>query len=83
MLEQLYSIVNARYEEERSMILTTNIIEQEELGEQIGERTVSRLQEICEPIPLRGEDCSRHVPAVPQRRARELAPTLCDRCRAS
>ena len=55
MLEQLYALINARYEEERSVILTTNIIEQEELGEQIGERTVSRLQEMCEPIPIRGD----------------------------
>jgi DNA replication protein DnaC len=56
VLEQLYALINARYEEERSVILTTNIIEQEELGKQIGERTVSRLQEMCEPIPIRGED---------------------------
>jgi DNA replication protein DnaC len=56
VLEQLYALINARYEEERSVIITTNIAEHEKLGEQIGERTVSRLQEMCEPIPLFGDD---------------------------
>jgi DNA replication protein DnaC len=56
VLEQLYALVNARYEEERSVILTTNIEQREDLVEQIGERTVSRLQEMCELIPLFGDD---------------------------
>jgi len=56
VLEQLYALINARYEDERSVILTTNIEERSELVEQIGERTVSRLQEMCELIPLFGED---------------------------
>ena len=43
VLEQLYSIVNARYEAERSMTITTNL-DLDELAEQIGERTVSRLE---------------------------------------
>jgi DNA replication protein DnaC len=55
VLEQLYAIVNARYEDERSMVITTNL-EQERLEEQIGRRTVSRLREMCEPVPLYGED---------------------------
>ena len=38
------------------MILTTNIEQREDLVEQIGERTVSRLQEMCELIPLFGDD---------------------------
>ncbi len=46
VLEQLYSIVNTRYEEQRSIVLTTNL-DEEELAEQIGQRTVSRLEEMC------------------------------------
>jgi DNA replication protein DnaC len=56
VLEQLYSIVNARYESERAIITTSNLMP-EELSERLGARTVSRLEEICgEPIPLFGED---------------------------
>jgi DNA replication protein DnaC len=55
VLEQLYAIVNARYEDERSMVITTNLA-QEQLEEQIGRRTVSRLKEMCEPVPLYGAD---------------------------
>ena len=56
VLEQLYSIVNARYEDGRSIVLTTNL-EPPELREQIGERTVSRLVEMCgDPLPLYGAD---------------------------
>jgi len=56
VLEQLYSIINARYEDGRAMMVTTNL-DHEALGEQIGERTVSRLIEICgDPLPLYGPD---------------------------
>jgi DNA replication protein DnaC len=56
VLEQLYSVVNERYEAERSMVLTTNLAP-EALEEQIGARTVSRLVEICgDPLPLFGDD---------------------------
>ena len=55
VLEQLYAIVNARYEDERSVIITTNL-ERDELVEQIRERTVSRLEEMCTLVPLYGED---------------------------
>jgi DNA replication protein DnaC len=55
VLEQLYAIVNARYEAQRSMTITTNL-GLDELIEQIGERTVSRLKEMCEAIPIHGED---------------------------
>ena len=54
VLEQLYAIVNARYEGERSMVITTNL-DREALVEQITERTVSRLEEMCEAIPLHGD----------------------------
>jgi DNA replication protein DnaC len=56
VLEQLYSIINTRYEDERAMVVTTNL-KLKELREQFGERTVSRLLAICgEPLPLFGED---------------------------
>ncbi|MGO9972823.1 MAG: ATP-binding protein [Solirubrobacteraceae bacterium] len=56
VLEELYSIVNARYEEQRSMVITTNILDREALCEQISERTVSRLTEMCDELPLLGHD---------------------------
>jgi DNA replication protein DnaC len=55
VLEQLYAIVNARYEEERAIVLTTNL-ERDDLAAQIGERTVSRLEQMCEILPLFGSD---------------------------
>jgi DNA replication protein DnaC len=65
VLEQLYALVNERYEAQRSMLITTNL-EPQELEEQIGPRTVSRLVEICgEPLPLFGPD--RRVHAHPPR----------------
>jgi DNA replication protein DnaC len=63
-LEQLYSIVNTRYEEQRSIIITTNL-QPDELSEQIGARTVSRLIEMCgDPLPLFGEDRRREYRAM-------------------
>jgi len=56
VLEQLYALINERYEAQRSMLVTTNL-DQQELEEQIGPRTVSRLVEICgDPLPLFGPD---------------------------
>ena len=55
VLEQLYAIVNARYEDEKAIVITTNL-PQDELADQIGFRTVSRLKEMCEVLPLYGED---------------------------
>jgi DNA replication protein DnaC len=56
VLEQLYSIVNARYEAEQAIVATTNLMP-DELSERLGARTVSRLVEICgDLIPLYGED---------------------------
>ncbi len=55
VLEELYSIVNARYEEKRSMVITTNL-DEEELALQISARTVSRLAEMCDQLPLEGVD---------------------------
>jgi DNA replication protein DnaC len=60
VLEQLYAIVNARYEEQRSIVLTTNL-DREELCEQINPRTVSRLEEMCEELPLFGADHRTYI----------------------
>jgi DNA replication protein DnaC len=60
VLEQLYSIVNARYEDERAIVATTNL-DLDELRERLGKRTVSRLVEICGgPMTLTGRD-RRHT----------------------
>jgi DNA replication protein DnaC len=56
VLEQLYALINERYEAGRSIVVTTNL-DQAELEEQIGARSVSRLVEICgDPLPLFGDD---------------------------
>jgi DNA replication protein DnaC len=60
VLEQLYTIVNVRYEDHKSILLTTNLVTETgdaALREQIEDRTVSRLYEICgDPKPMFGED---------------------------
>ncbi len=63
VLEQLYSIIDRRYSDQRSIVVTTNL-EEPELYEQLGERIVSRLTEICgDPLVLRGAD--RRVQLAP------------------
>ena len=67
VLEQLYSIVNARYEAQRAIVATTNLMP-DALAEHLGARTVSRLVEICgDPIPLYG---TRPAPGAPARAPR-------------
>jgi len=61
VLEQLYAVVNARYEQQRSIVFTTNL-ERGELAQQINERTVSRLEEMCEVLPLWGADARQQRP---------------------
>jgi DNA replication protein DnaC len=56
VLEELYAIVNSRYEDRKSMVITTNILDPEALCEQITERTVSRLAEMCDELPVDGHD---------------------------
>ena len=60
VLEQLYTIVNTRYEEGKAILLTTNLVTiqgDEALRDQIGDRTVSRVYEICgDPKTMFGED---------------------------
>jgi DNA replication protein DnaC len=55
VLEQLYAIVDERYAANRAMVVTTNM-NVADLEEQIGQRTVSRLAEMCETLPLFGSD---------------------------
>jgi DNA replication protein DnaC len=55
VLEQLYAIVNERWQDQRSVIVTTNL-KKDELRQQLGERTVSRLTEMCTAIPIMGGD---------------------------
>jgi DNA replication protein DnaC len=70
VVEQLYALVNERYENQRSMLVTSNAgrdVEEgrRQLAEQIGSRTVSRLIEICEdPLPLFGPDRREQARAV-------------------
>jgi DNA replication protein DnaC len=69
VLEQLYTIVNTRYEDGRAIVLTTNL-ELDELERQIGQRTVSRIHEMCgEPKPMFGDDMRKQqlgVVAMPE-----------------
>jgi DNA replication protein DnaC len=55
VLEQLYALINERYETGRSLVITTNY-EEDELRKTVGERVVSRLSEMCYPLPLFEED---------------------------
>jgi DNA replication protein DnaC len=72
VVEQLYALVNERYENQRSMLVTSNARSDvgaglQELEEQIGPRTVSRLIEICgDPLPLFGPDRRVEARAVGQ-----------------
>jgi DNA replication protein DnaC len=72
VLEQLYTIVNTRYEDGKAIMVTTNLIKPEgdsALIEQIGKRTVSRLYEICgDPKPMFGEDQRREIRYEPSLR---------------
>jgi DNA replication protein DnaC len=65
VLEQLYALVNERYEAQRSILVTTNL-DDKQLEEQIGQRTVSRLVEMCGAcmIPMHGHDRREPAEAV-------------------
>jgi len=69
VLEQLYSIVNARYEAEQAIVATTNLMP-DELSERLGARTVSRLVRsaaTCSPCSARtsGGSSARRKPGRP------------------
>lgn len=70
VLEQLYNIINGRYENEKSIVFTCDLsaVDEDETGEadpfdvrrlaqRISERNFSRLMEMCgDPLPLMGTD---------------------------
>jgi DNA replication protein DnaC len=63
VLEQLYALVNERYERQRSLIVTSNF-EDDELEKQLGTRIVSRLTDMCgDPVLLFGDDHRMQVSA--------------------
>lgn len=76
VLEQLYALVNARYEEQRAIILTTNLVDPDEMAAQITPRTVSRLEEMCDVVPVGGQDLRQRGFAgqAPERPADDDAP---------
>ncbi|HLM49025.1 MAG TPA: ATP-binding protein [Solirubrobacteraceae bacterium] len=58
VLEQLYTIVNRRYEDEKAIVFTADVDSPERLGDHVGERTYSRLIQMCgeRVLPLHGTD---------------------------
>jgi DNA replication protein DnaC len=78
VLEQLYAMINARYEQERAVIITTNL-ERDELAEQINERTVSRLEEMCEVLPVTGADLRRQTFGIVEEPDPVSSPVTWDR----
>ena len=55
VLETFYLIINARYENMRPTIFTSNL-SIAELADKIGDRTTSRIVEMCEVYELKGND---------------------------
>ena len=53
--EQLYMIINYRYEYELPTVITSNL-DIGQLSQKVGERTTSRLLEMCYGVKLNGED---------------------------
>ena len=51
-LEQLYAVINRRYEDRRPLLVTADVGNPEALGDHIGHRTCSRILEMCEPMPF-------------------------------
>ena len=47
VLEQLYTVINSRYQDERAVLFTADVQSPADLGEHIGDRSVSRLMEMC------------------------------------
>jgi DNA replication protein DnaC len=64
VLEQLYTVINARYQDERSIVFTADVTVFSEIGAHIGERSASRLEQMCAErlLPLFGPD-KRTTPA--------------------
>lgn len=57
--EELYLLINARYEAELPTVVTTNCTP-DKLIEQVGERTADRLREMCRLVVIGGTSWRRH-----------------------
>lgn len=66
--EQFYRVVNKRYEEALPTIFTSNL-PVFELGDRLGDRTASRIVEMCDIYPLNGAD--RRIEAARTRKNHE------------
>ena len=55
VLEQLYTIINERWQEKRSIVMTTNL-DAIQMEERLGDRAASRLVGMCETVLLDGVD---------------------------
>lgn len=53
--KQLYQLVNGRYQEERPMVITTNV-HPDEMKNVVGDRVASRLAEACTQVIITGSD---------------------------
>ncbi len=80
VLEQLYSVIDDRYQDRRSVIFTADVERVTDLADRIGYRTMSRLVDLCgEPILMRGADFRAEwleQPDAPKPRARETIESL-------
>jgi len=57
VLEQFYTVVNDRYQDERAILFTADVEAPPALAEHVGGRTYSRLIEMCgDPILMYGAD---------------------------
>jgi len=56
-LEIFYTVVNDRYQQNKSIIFTADVEQPPQLAHYVGKRTYSRLMEMCgDPIPMFGAD---------------------------
>ena len=56
-LEIFYTVVNDRYQQNKSIIFTADVEQPPQLAHYVGKRTYSRLMEMCgDPIPMFGVD---------------------------
>lgn len=55
VLEQIYTLVNARYMNNLPTVFTSNL-SVEQVGQALGDRIASRIVEMCEVIELTGDD---------------------------
>ena len=55
VLDQLYMLINKRYNEMKPIIFTSNL-SIEEVGKVLGDRIASRIVEMCDVIELTGDD---------------------------